>query len=181
LVEVNLPDIAFTYQSDAGVFSHGHLDTGTSLLLRCGIAPTSTGSLCDLGCGSGAIALALALRSPSANVWALDVNERARVLTSENARRLDLDITVTAPELVPNEQRFSEIWSNPPIRIGKAAMDNLITTWLARLDEGGRMLLVISRHLGADSLQRRLSDSGHSVARVASRAGFRVLEVTTPS
>ncbi|MGA1565490.1 MAG: class I SAM-dependent methyltransferase [Ilumatobacteraceae bacterium] len=177
---MNLPDIAFAYQTDAGVFSHGHLDTGTSLLLRCGVVPASTGSICDLGCGSGPIALSLALRSPSANVWALDVNERARTLTAENARRLGLNITVMAPESVPSEQRFNEIWSNPPIRIGKAAMDQLLTTWLSRLADEGRMLLVISRHLGADSLQRRLGDAGHEVRRIASRAGFRVLEVTTP-
>jgi 16S rRNA (guanine1207-N2)-methyltransferase len=178
-VAVDLPDISFRYDSDTGVFSHGHLDTGTSLLLRCDVRPRSDGTLLDLGCGAGPIALSLALRSPHAETWAVDVNERARDLTRRNARRNGLVITVAAPNEVPSHVTFDEIWSNPPIRVGKSAMDDIITTWLDRLTPDGRMVLVISRHLGADSLHRRLEERGHLVERVAARAGFRVLSVTS--
>ncbi len=77
-VDVSLGDVAFTMSTDRGVFSHGHLDIGTSLLLREAAPPASTGHLADIGCGSGALALAMAMRSPAATVWAVDVNVRAR-------------------------------------------------------------------------------------------------------
>jgi 16S rRNA G1207 methylase RsmC len=177
-VDVALPDVAFTMLTDRGVFSHGHLDTGTSLLLRRAPAPPATGHLLDLGCGSGAIALALALRAPAATVWAVDVNERARRLTEQNATLNRItNIRVVAPDAVPVGVRFSAIWSNPPIRIGKAALHRLLVHWLSRLDEDGGAILVVQKHLGADSLQRWLESVGHPTTRLASRAGFRLLSV----
>jgi 16S rRNA (guanine1207-N2)-methyltransferase len=177
-VEVNVPDVPFTYRTDTGVFSHGRLDNGTGLLLRCGMSPQQTGRLCDLGCGAGPIALWLGLRSPQAEVWAIDINERARQLTATNAEDLGLTITVSDPESIPDDLRFDEIWSNPPIRIGKPAMEALLHDWLKRLTPGGRMILVVSKHLGADSLHRRLESRGYRVERSASRGGFRILAIS---
>lgn len=176
VVDVALPDVAFTLATDRGVFSHGHVDTGTLLLLQRAPSPPPTGHLLDLGCGAGPIALALAKRSPDATVWAIDVNERARRLTAENATRNSVDnVRVAAPDDVPSDVRFAAIWSNPPIRIGKQALHDLLLTWLHRLDHEGTAILVVQRHLGADSLQRWLGDHGFPTDRLASRAGFRLL------
>jgi 16S rRNA (guanine1207-N2)-methyltransferase len=178
IVDVALPDVAFTMLTDRGVFSHGHLDTGTSLLLREAPAPPATGTFLDLGSGSGAIALTLAKRSPGATVWAVDVNERARDLTAANAVRNDLpNVQVASPEAVPDDVRFDLIWSNPPIRVGKSALHDLLLLWLGRLEPDGTAILVVQKHLGADSLQRWLVEQGHSTDRLASRAGFRLLAV----
>ncbi len=175
-VDVALADIGFTIQTDRGVFSHGHVDTGTALLLRDAPPPARSGHLLDLGCGSGAIALALALRAPEATVWAVDTNERARHLTERNARRNGIDnVRVRAPSEVPEDVRLTTIWSNPPIRIGKPALHELLTDWLGRLDESGTAVLVVQKHLGADSLQRWLNDEGFPTRRLASRAGYRLL------
>jgi 16S rRNA (guanine1207-N2)-methyltransferase len=178
-VDVTLPGVAFTMNTDRGVFSHGHLDTGTALLLREAPAPPPAGNLLDLGCGAGPVALTLALRAPDATVWAVDVNARARELTRANAERNRLtNVRVVAPDELPHGVVFDAIWSNPPIRIGKAALHDLLTTWLQRLAPGGSALLVVQKHLGADSLQRWLVDQGHPTERIASRAGFRLLRVT---
>ena len=178
-VDVALPDVAFTMLTDRGVFSHGHLDTGTSLLLREAPAPAATGDLLDLGCGSGAVALTLAKRSPGATVWAIDSNERAVSLTGHNAERNAIsNVRAVSPDDVPDDIRFSTIWSNPPIRIGKQALHELLLRWLDRLDPEGEAVLVVQKHLGADSLQRWLTDQGHSTDRVAGRAGFRLLRVS---
>lgn len=177
-VDVALSDVAFTMLTDRGVFSHGHLDTGTSMLLRQAPAPTPTGDLLDLGCGSGAIAITMALRSPSATVWAVDVNERARQLASDNARRNKItNLEVVAPDELPADVRFSTIWSNPPIRIGKAALHTLLGRWLPLLTPDGVAILVVQKHLGADSLQRWLVTQGFEVDRLSSKAGFRLLDV----
>jgi 16S rRNA G1207 methylase RsmC len=177
-VDVVLADVAFTMLTDRGVFSHGHVDSGTSLLLRTAPAPPGSGHLLDLGCGSGPIALTLATRSPGATVWAVDTNARARDLTRLNAERNGLtNIRVATPESVPEEVRFATIWSNPPIRIGKAALHDLLLGWLGRLADDGDALLVVQKHLGADSLAKWLDDRGFPTERLASKAGFRLIRV----
>lgn len=176
-VDVALPDVAFTMRTDRGVFSHGRLDTGTSLLLRDAPAPAAEGDLLDLGCGSGPIAITMALRSPGATVWAVDVNERARELTAANAERAGAtNVRAASPDEVPEDVRFGTIWSNPPIRIGKSALHALLLRWLPRLDHDGHAVLVVQKHLGADSLQRWIVEQGYPTERLASRAGFRLLD-----
>jgi len=178
VVEVLLPDVSFTMRTDRGVFSHGRLDTGTNLLLRTVAAPPQHGELLDLGCGAGAIALTMARRAPEATVWAVDVNARARDLCAANAATNELtNLRVAHPDDVDPALCFAAIWSNPPIRVGKAAVHELLSTWLRRLDRGAIASLVVQRHLGADSIHRWLESEGFEVARVASRAGYRVLEV----
>jgi 16S rRNA (guanine1207-N2)-methyltransferase len=177
-VTVELPDTTFTLRTDRGVFSHRRLDPGTAVLLRNAPPPPQHGELLDLGCGAGAIALTLARRAPAATVWAVDVNERARDLCAANAAANAIrNVVVRAAEEVPSDVRFDAIWSNPPIRIGKPALHELLATWLDRLNVDGRALLVVQKHLGADSLHRWLTDAGWPTSRIASQRGFRLLEV----
>jgi len=177
-VDVTLPDTAFVMETDRGVFSRGHLDTATSMLLRAELPIASSENLLDLGCGAGPIALTMARRSPGATVWAIDVNARARELCIRNADRNGLtNIRVTAPDEVPPDMRFTTIWSNPPIRIGKTALHGLLEFWLARLDSDASASLVVQKHLGADSLQRWLIGLGYRCDRVGSKAGFRLFTV----
>jgi 16S rRNA (guanine1207-N2)-methyltransferase len=111
-------------------------------------------------------------------VWAVDVNSRARELTAENAQRLEVGVTVAAPDGVPDDLSFAEIWSNPPTHVGKAELHALLSRWLPRLDPDGVAWLVINRHLGGDSLHTWLVGEGWAVERIASQKGFRVLRVT---
>jgi 16S rRNA (guanine1207-N2)-methyltransferase len=168
-----------TLASGAGVFSRGHLDHATAVLFR-ETEPPAQGQFLDLGCGYGVIGLAIAKAVPLANVTAVDVNERALALANENARVLGVEGRFVAclPEAVPGDATYDEIWSNPPIRIGKAALHDLLLTWLARLRPDGRMVMVVGKNLGADSLQRWLGEQGYPTRRLASAKGFRVLETT---
>lgn len=179
-VSVTLADTAFEYVTDRGVFSHGHLDEGSALLLQDAPPPAGRGDLLDLGCGAGPIAITLARRSPAATVWAVDVNPRAVALTRDNAGRAGATIRAGTPGDIPADIRFATIWSNPPIRIGKDALHGMLTTWLDRLVPEGRAVLVVNRHLGADSLHRWLEAQGWVVRRLVSRRGFRLLEVRRP-
>lgn len=174
---VQIEGTSLRLRTDRGVFSHGRLDPGTALLLRSAPPPAGS-SLLDLGCGSGALAIALAHRCPSATVWAVDVNARARQLTATNASLNGMaNVVVTDPADVPPGVAFDTIWSNPPIRIGKPALHELLTAWLARLSPDGRGVLVVQRHLGADSLQRWLAEQGWPTRRIASSRGYRLLDV----
>lgn len=172
-------------ETAGGVFSPGGLDTGTQVLLSHVPPPPPSGDLLDLGCGWGPIALTLALESPHATVWAVDVNERARELTRRNAARLGLDnVRVVAPVDVPDDVRFMAVWSNPPIRIGKNELHGLLDAWLPRVREGGDAWLVVARNLGSDSLQRWLEARYAgvlAVSRAATHKGYRVLRVRNRS
>ena len=133
-VEVDLAGRRLTVVTAGGVFSPDHVDTGTQVLLREAPPPPTQGALLDLGCGWGPIALSLGLLSPDATVYAVDVNERALELTRANAAAAGLgDLWGYLPDEVPPDVRFDLIWSNPPIRVGKAALHDLLGTWLPRL------------------------------------------------
>lgn len=164
--------------SSTGVFSGDRLDLGTSVLLREVPLPEG-GTVLDLGCGYGPIACVLASQVPNVRVWAVDVNTRALELTRTNAERLGVGsrITVATPDDVPDDVRFDQLWSNPPIRIGKSALHALLERWLSRLTDDGVAWLVVSKNLGADSLQRWLNDQGWRCERHGSAKGFRVLAV----
>ncbi len=173
--------------TSSGVFSHARVDLGTRVLLREAPALPADGVFLDLGCGWGALALAMALDSPAAQVWAVDVNARAVALTRDNAAALGLTgLRAELPDAVPADLEFSTIWSNPPIRVGKEALHSLLLQWIPRLTPGGTAYLVVQRHLGADSLQAWLATAladvstrvgEYDVRRLGSAKGYRVLTV----
>ena len=182
-VEFSVAGRDYTLTSAGGVFSADRLDAGTAVLLRKAELPAvdATGPLLDLGCGFGPISCVLATSAPAATVWAVDVNERALDLTTENARRVGAAdrLRAVAPDEVPADVTFAQIWSNPPIHIGKGELHELLRRWLPRLAPDGVAWLVVARHLGGDSLHRWLvEEQGWQVERHASQKGYRVLRVT---
>jgi len=182
LVEVRLRGREVEVETAPGVFSGGRVDLGTRVLLREAPVPPASGDLLDLGCGWGALALAMAADAPGATVWAVDVSARARDLTRRNAERLGLPgVRAVAPDEVPDDVVLAALWSNPPIRVGKEALHDLLRTWLPRLAPGADAHLVVQRHLGADSLQAWVQASLGEVVRVeraGSAKGYRVLRAT---
>lgn len=179
VVPLVLPDLTVDLTSDRGVFSADAIDPGTRYLLLEAPAPTAAVEVAlDLGCGYGPIARTLCARAPQAHVWAVDVNARARGLAAANLA--DCSATVAAPDDVPDGLRFDLIWSNPPIRIGKAALHELLRRWLTRLSPGGTAVLVVQKHLGADSLATWLETQIGPCRRIGSRQGYRLLEVRRP-
>ncbi len=173
-VDLVLPDLTTTLASDAGVFSADQIDPGTRyLLLEAPSPPPSAAHVLDLGCGYGPIARTLAHRAPRAHVWALDVNQRARELATQNLA--GCQATVGTADSIPADIGFDLIWSNPPIRVGKTALHALLQTWLDRLTPDGTAVLVVQKHLGADSLQSWLNKQGWATERLGSRRGYRLL------
>jgi 16S rRNA (guanine1207-N2)-methyltransferase len=178
LVRLKTGDIDLQLQADRGVFGFRGVDLGTLMLLKEAPPPPDQGVLLDLGSGYGPIAIALARRSPQAKVWAVEVNERALELTRANAVAAgSANIEASLPEQVPDDLRFDAIYSNPPVRVGKQPLHQLLMQWLPRLKRGAAAYLVVQRNLGADSLQRWLNEQGFQAARLKSKKGYRVLEV----
>ena len=178
MVTVRLPDQCIELRTDRGVFSLAGLDPGTAVLLQGIPEPPASATLLDLGCGHGVVAIAMARRAPHARVVAVDVNSRALELTRANAAANGVEnIEVCRPDEVDPALRFDAIYANPPIRIGRPQLLELLTAWLGRLEEGGHAYLVVQRHLGADSLAERLRSQGFDVLRMGSKRGYRLLDV----
>ena len=182
LKTVELAGRTLEVETAGGIFSPDHVDTGTAALLRTVPAPPATGNLLDIGCGWGPIALSLALESPEAQVFAIDVNERALELSRRNAARVGAShVVVSRPDEVPAVIEFDAIWSNPPIRVGKSELHAIMQSWLPRLTVGGEAWMVVAKHLGADSFERWLNEefgTTHTTERVDTVKGFRVLKIT---
>lgn len=195
-LHVTLRGFEADMETSHGVFSGSRLDLGTSVLLRHAPELPEHGTFLDLGCGWGPVAVAMAMESPEADVWAVDVNERALELTSGNAKRNGCDRVhvvqtdetgaplpdqhVSGTEPMTEDLTFDAIWSNPPIRIGKEALHTLLMVWLPKLSKGGAAYLVVQRNLGSDSLIPWLADAlgeGFAVSKYASSKGFRIIEI----
>jgi 16S rRNA G1207 methylase RsmC len=180
-IELDVAGEVFKVNTASGTFSPLRLDVGTSVLIdHLELAPKD-GNVLDLGCGWGPIALNLAKHSPKAKIWAVDVNSRSLELTAENAKILGLtNIQTVNPEMVPKEIMFSGIWSNPPIRIGKKELHELLLTWLPRLEKKASAYLVVQKNLGSDSLQKWLTETlvdGYEVSRLMSVKTYRIIKV----
>lgn len=178
-VTIDLFGRTVTVQTANGVFAGDGLDRGTAVLLREVPPPTGSPRVLDLGCGWGPISLGLALACPGAVIDAVDVNDRALALCRDNADRLEVGrrIRVLRPEQVALDATYDQLWSNPPIRIGKAALHDLLLTWLPRLTPTGVAHLVVAKNFGADTLAGWLIQQGFTCVRTGTAKGFRVLEV----
>ena len=186
-LQVDLRGREVSVQVSNGVFSSSKLDLGTAVLLKHAPQPPENGRFFDIGCGWGAISLALGFESPNAQIYAVDVNERALELTNINAKNAGLNnihtylVEDALKELKEDELKDIDlIWSNPPIRVGKDVLHNILLTWLPRLKVGGAAYLVVQKNLGSDSLIPWLSKNlgeDFSVEKYASSKGYRIIEV----
>ena len=181
-ITVNLNGNKTQVLTAGGIFSPEHIDQGTQVLLGHIEAANPTGTFLDIGCGWGPIALALALHSPKATIYAIDVNERSLELTKMNADKLGItNIIVCKPEDVPHDVLFDEIWSNPPIRVGKKVLHEILNLWINKLVKGGTARLVVQKNLGSDSLHKWLVEEfspEFESTRIDSSKTFRVLKVS---
>jgi len=178
-VEFTVQDTLFKLQASSGTFSATRLDAGTKALL--GYLDDISGDVLDIGCGWGPIAISIAKLYPATKVWALDINQRSLELTRLNAKSANLGnvMAVTESE-ISADQTFNQIWSNPPIRVGKEVLHTLMRTWLPRLRPGGSATLVVQKQLGADSFTKWLADEFPElkVERIGTEKGYRIIRAS---
>ena len=143
--------------------------------IMCLTPETPPKNALDLGCGYGPIAAVMEHRFPDTKIWGIDVNKRAIELAKNNTQ--NDETIICTPDEVPKDIMFDLIWSNPPIRIGKKNLKNLLNIWLGRLNVSGSAYLVINKNLGADSIQKWLENESWVTSRLKSLKGYRLLEV----
>ena len=161
-----------------GVFSSKRVDSGSLTLLRNLPALPSTGRVLDLGCGYGAVGLAIAAQSPGLTIWATDEDDLALALCRLNASRLGLtNVRVARPDAVPADVKFDAICSNPPLHVRRDDLVSTLVWWLMRLRPDGAGYLVVHQKMGAESLAAKLNDRGHVTERIGSSSGYLVFRV----
>ena len=163
-----------TFVTDAGVFSRDGLDRGTEVLLEA--LPPLEGRVLDLGCGWGAVGVALGKRYPTLDIVMTDINSRA----VELARRNLAENGVTAAVLQGDgfdavEGRFDTIVTNPPIRAGKAVIYGLFARARDYLEPDGALYVVIRKQQGAPSALKYLKEIYSRAETVDRASGFHVL------
>lgn len=170
----------FKCVTDSGVFSRDGLDMGTRVLLDA--LPEVTGRILDLGCGWGAVGVALGKRSPGARLLLSDVNARAVELAERNltANGVTNARVVRGDGFEAVDGAFDLIALNPPIRAGKAVVYGLFEASAAHLAPGGSLWVVIRKQQGAESAQKYLQTLFSQVERVERDKGYWVLRCASP-
>ena len=164
-----------SFQTDAGVFSKGELDQGTRLLLDA--LPDLSGDVLDLGCGWGAIGIAVKKAFPQTNVTMVDVNLRALGLCERNAQANGVEVLCLESDGMAalSGRQFDAVITNPPIRAGKQKVYEMLSGAAAALKKDGSLYLVIRKQQGAESCMRFLQDYFESVEKLDRSAGFWVI------
>ena len=165
-------DLAFT--TDAGVFSRDGLDRGTEVLLDA--LPPLSGRVLDLGCGWGAVGIALAAKYPEIDVVMTDVNARAVDLARRNLAANGARATVAQGDGFESvDGQFDAIVTNPPIRAGKAVIYALFAQARERLNPGGALYVVIRKQQGAPSALKYLKETFGRAEIIDRASGFHVI------
>jgi len=168
------------FMTDAGVFSKGELDVGTRLLLDA--LPALSGDVLDLGCGWGAIGVAVARAYPDCSVVMADVNHRALALCRDNLQRNNARAECIESDGMAQlmDRRFDAVITNPPIRAGKQVIYKMFADAARCLKEGGALYLVIRKQQGAESCMKYLKMLYASVEKLDKSGGFWVLKASEP-
>ena len=168
-----------SFQTDAGVFSKGEVDTGTRLLLEA-LPEKMDGDILDLGCGWGVIGISIAKNWPETRVTMADVNTRALDLSRENAKRNRAEVTcVESDGMAALEgQTFDAVVTNPPIRAGKQVIYKMFADAAKSLKRGGALYLVIRKQQGAESCMKYLQTIYGNVEKLVKSGGFWVLKAS---
>ena len=164
---------ALRLTSNSGVFSHGHVDEATDLLLKN--IPPLQGSLLDLGCGCGVIGIALG-KAYDLQVTLTDVNPRALACAERNCRENGVQAEIVRSDCFEGiKGRFDAITLNPPIHAGKEVVYRMFTGAAEHLQPGGGFYVVMLDKHGAGSAAARLAGIFGACETLYKKKGLRVL------
>lgn len=168
----------YTFHTDDGVFSKHKIDFGTKLLVETFRAPSISGDILDLGCGYGAIGLALADDFPERKILMVDVNKRAISLARKNLQEHSIknaEVLYSDGFSRIKDCSFASIVTNPPIRAGKKIVHQWFEKSKKVLKKKGTLWIVIQKKQGAPSAQRKLEEIFPTVEIITRKKGYYII------
>lgn len=169
-------DNSFCFISNSGLFSPGHVDYATNLLLHT--IPQPQGSLLDLGCGYGVIGITLE-KVYNLNVTLSDVNGRALECAKKNCALNKVKANIIKSDCFENiHSNYDVITLNPPIHAGKKIIFNMYKGAFEHLNSQGNFYVVIQKKHGAESTYKALFDIFNNCEILYKKKGYYVLSCT---
>jgi len=150
----------FTFYSDNGVFSKKAIDYGSKLLLETYLkCDKESKRVLDVGCGYGFIGIVISVVNKS-KVDMIDVNKRAVHLTNRNIKKYkDIDARAFISDAYENiDTKYDVIITNPPIRVGKEKVLEILEGAFDHLNDNGYLYYVIRKDQGALSIKKILEN-----------------------
>lgn len=149
----------FIFTTDNGVFSKKGLDFGTRTLLETLEVNKMKGKVLDFGCGYGPIGIYLALNQ-ELEVHMIDINRRSLELARKNVDLNHVNVTIYESDIYSNVHcKFDYIVSNPPIRVGKKILYQILFEAKNYLNKNGELWIVVNKNQGAKSLIKDLEQA----------------------
>lgn len=176
IAEIN--GIPFYFYTDNGVFSKGELDFGTELLLKnFKYDNPNNKMLLDIGCGCGPIGIYASHLGFTVDMS--DVNKRAIHLSKMSLKEQNLSANVFESDAYKNiTNKYDYIVSNPPIRVGKEKLYEIVMNAKEHLKDGGSLWIVVRKQQGAESMVRDMKNAYKTVEVIAKKKGFFIIKAS---
>lgn len=176
IVEIN--GIPFYFYTDNGVFSKGELDFGTELLLKnFKYDDSNNKTLLDIGCGCGPIGIYASHLGFTVDMS--DVNKRAIHLSKMSLKEQGLNANVFESDAYKNiTNKYDYIVSNPPIRVGKEKLYEIVMNAKEHLKDDGSLWIVVRKQQGAESMLRDMKNAYKIVEVIAKKKGFFIIKAS---
>ena len=165
----------YTFKTDNNVFSKKGLDFGTRTLLESIDVKNISGDVLDFGCGYGPIGIYIKSNT-DANVDMIDINERALKLARSNASINKVDVNIFESNIYSNiTKKYDYIITNPPIRVGKKILYEILIGAKEYLKEKGHLIFVINKDQGAKSTMKDM-EKYYKVNLINKNKGFFIID-----
>lgn len=176
IAEIN--GIPFYFYTDNGVFSKGELDFGTELLLKnFKYDDPNNKTLLDIGCGCGPIGIYASHLGFTVDMS--DVNKRAIHLSKMSLKEQGLNANVFESDAYKNiTNKYDYIVSNPPIRVGKEKLYEIVMNAKEHLKDDGSLWIVVRKQQGAESMVRDMKNAYKTIEVVAKKKGFFIIKAS---
>lgn len=165
----------FIFYSDNGVFSKNNIDYGSRLLIETYLKENDINEkrVLDVGCGYGFLGIMVS-RVTDSYVEMIDINKRAVHLTNMNIKRYkDFKVKTYVSNVYENvEGKYDIIITNPPIRIGKEKLLEILIGAFDHLEDNGLLYYVIRKDQGALSIKKILEENSINVEIINRNKGY---------
>lgn len=165
----------FIFYSDNGVFSKNNIDYGSRLLIETYLKENDINEkrVLDVGCGYGFLGIMVS-RVTDSYVEMIDINKRAVHLTNMDIKRYkDFKGKTYVSNVYENvEGKYDIIITNPPIRIGKEKLLEILIGAFDHLEDNGLLYYVIRKDQGALSIKKILEENSINVEIINRDKGY---------